>query len=355
MKSAELVKLRLHNQLLTQHPFETPAEVVRWMVAMQAQDYFGALWAVGMRMPAGKITQVEQAFERGEILRTHLMRPTWHFVAAEDLRWLVRLTAPRVHAANAYMVRQQKLDAKVLAKAAKVIEAALSGRNLSRNEISEALTRKGIVVNGLRLIYILMHSELELLICSGPRRGKQFTYALVDERAPQESKAMDRKEALAQFARRYFASRGPATIRDIAYWSGLSTTDAKAGLEAIKAELETVTFEEEEYWVVPGPDPKKATPGAYLLSNYDEYGMAYKERGAMANDPDLGKLYDYSFSHTLMQNGLVLGSWRREITKGGVIVWPRPAKALSPSQKKAFDQAAKRYARFLGQPVQVQF
>lgn len=257
MNSSELVKFRLHNQLLTQHPYYDPTEVVRWMVAMQAQDYFGALWAVGMRMADARIALVEQAFERGEILRTHVMRPTWHFVAADDIRWLVRLTAPRVHAQNAYMARQQKLDAKILAKAAKVIEAALSKRTLTRNEIEQALALKGIEANGVRLAYILMHAELELLVCSGPRRGRQFTYALIDERAPRETKALDRKEALAQFARRYFASRGPATVRDMAYWSGLALADVKAGLDAIKSTLESITRDKNEYWFVPGLKPKK--------------------------------------------------------------------------------------------------
>ncbi len=344
----------MYNQMVTRPTIADPAQVQRWMIAVQAQDYFGALWALGLRTKDASIDMVEQAFTDGRILRTHVMRPTWHFVAAEDIRWLVQLTAPRVHALNAHYYRKENLDASSFAKAHKAIEKALLTHGTqTRDELAAALAQAGVEAKGVRLAYILIHAELELLVCSGPKRGKQFTYALVDDKAPAAKKPFDRKEALAQFASRYFASRGPATPRDLAYWSGLTIAEATAGLEAVKHELQSEVIDGVEYWFAEAGPTRKPPATAHLFSNYDELGMAYKERGALFDAKFGAQLFDYAYSHTVVINGKIAGSWRREIGKSAITVQTRPIRPFTAAEKQLILKAAKRYEDFLGTPVKV--
>ncbi|MEP6989080.1 MAG: winged helix DNA-binding domain-containing protein, partial [Chloroflexota bacterium] len=239
---------RLDNQQFKGTHFDTPADLVGWMGAVQAQDYGAAKWALGLRMPASNDALMEQAFNEGRILRTHVMRPTWHFVTPADIRWMLELTAPRVNTLAAYYYRQVELDEVVFQKAKKVLIKALEGgHQLIREELVSALVQSGIVNNDLRMTHIMMWSELDGLICSGARRGKQHTYALLDERAPQ-AKSLPREEALVELARRYFISHGPATIQDFVWWSGLLMVDAKAGVDALKSELSCEVINGQTYW-----------------------------------------------------------------------------------------------------------
>ncbi len=200
-----------------------------------------AKWAIALRMQDGTVgTQIERAFEHGRILRTHVMRPTWHFVTPADIRWLLELTAPRVQRAMSSYNRRLELDPRTLARGIGVIERALGDRRyLTRTELSDRLQRVGLPMTGQRLAQLVMHAELEGIICSGPRRGKQFTYALIAERVPRTPR-LSRDEALATLSRRFFRSHGPATVRDFVWWSGLTTVDAKRGLEMNKARREEV-------------------------------------------------------------------------------------------------------------------
>jgi hypothetical protein len=216
MNYKDILRLRLINQQITSTAITTVTGIVEWMIAMQAQEFAMAKWAIGLRLGNTTDVMVERAFNDGAILRTHAMRPTWHFVAPADIRWLQQLTGPRVHAANAYVGRQQNLDSKTMKRCTDIIAKALEGGCfLTRNELQEVLKQKKIVADGIKLAYIVMHAELNAVICSGPRKGKQFTYALLDERVPAVS-PINNKGALAQFARRYFTSRGPATAHDFA-------------------------------------------------------------------------------------------------------------------------------------------
>src|SRR5579859_7689416 len=234
----DIAHRRLHNQFLSQQTFEKPGELVQWLGAVQAQDYGAAKWALGLRLHGTTDTMIEQAFAGGEILRTHVMRPTWHFVTPADIRWMLMLTAPRVLAASAYYFRLSELDDALFAKTNAALAEALQGdKQLTRSELALALQQAGIAVGDLlRLTYIIMRAELDGIICSGARRGKQFTYALLDERVPQ-SRVLDHNEALAEFALRYFTGHGPATLQDFVWWSGLTVADAKAGLEMASSQL----------------------------------------------------------------------------------------------------------------------
>ena len=227
----DLVRMRLRNQKLARSEFREPGDVVAWLGAAQAQDYPSAKWAIGMRANGITDADVERAFNEGTVLRTHFLRPTWHFVTPADIRWMLTLSGPRVHAVNASYYRKFGLDSATLARSRATLERALqSGTHLTRSELASALRRAGIAADGPRLAYLVMHAELDQVICSGARRGKQFTYALLDQRV-QGVATVARDEALAELTRRYFSSRGPATLRDYVWWSGLTVRDARAGIE----------------------------------------------------------------------------------------------------------------------------
>jgi hypothetical protein len=267
MTTLDIAHQRLLNQHIAVAPFRKPSDVVNWLVAVQSQDYFGAQWALGLRLQDAHDTDIDRAFNTGAILRTHVMRPTWHFVTPADIRWLLAITAPRVHAANATMYRKLELNSATLKRSHKVLTRALQGgQQLTREELSEALEKAGVAAaNGQRLAYIVMSAELDGLICSGPRRGKQFTYALLDERVP-PVKALKPDEALAEFTRRYFASHGPATVQDFSKWSGLTSTDARRGLDSIKEQLQHDVLNGDDYWFAPTRSPAKlVSPRPFVI------------------------------------------------------------------------------------------
>src|SRR5688572_10872776 len=223
---------RLHNQHISQVGFRQPAEVVGWLGAVQAQDYAAAKWALALRAPGLTDADVDRALADGSILRTHVLRPTWHFVLPDDIRWMLALTAPRINALSAYYYRQMGLDDATFARSNDVLAKALQGgQQRTREELAAVLHQAGIY-NGelLAFTYLMIRAELDGVVCSGARRGKQFTYALLDERAPQ-ARQLTRDEALAELARRYFSGHGPATLADFVWWSGLTVTDARSGLE----------------------------------------------------------------------------------------------------------------------------
>lgn len=356
MTNLDIINRRLNNQHLVGTPLEKPEEVVAWQGAVQAQDYAGAKWALGQRLRAADDAVVERAFNEGEILRTHVMRPTWHFVAPADIRWLLALTAPRVNIVNGTMYRQLELDEALFARSNQAIAEALTGGTyLTRAELGEVLAQAGIIAEGLRLGYIVHRAELDAVICSGPRRGKQFTYALLDERAPQ-AKVLERDEALAELTRRYFTSHGPALPQDFAWWSGLTLTDVRAGLDMVKDSLRQETLSGQTCWFSPNrPVLQAPSPAAYLLPNYDEYLVSYRNSRHAIEPEYLALFYarNVVFSHFVLVDGRVVGSWRRDFEKKTVIITVKLFETLSEAQTQALVAAADRYGSFLGLPVRL--
>lgn len=351
----ELISERLRNQHLTRPGRRNPAQVVASLGAMQAQDYPAVTWAIGLRAPGCHTANIEEAFNAGAILRTHVLRPTWHFVAAEDIKWMVELSAPRVHASNSYYYKQSGLDAKVFARSCAMIHRVLEGeQHKTRAELAVALKRAKVPADGLRLAYIMMFAELDGVICSGPRRGKQFTYALLAERAP-KARSLDRPDAVAELVKRYFSSHGPATIRDFVWWSGLTVRDAELGLEAAKPKLRKETIEGHDYWSASSraSAPAKGST-ALLLPNYDEYLIAYKDRGAVVDSARAANIVARSngaFPHHLVIDGRLAGSWRRTIKGNSVLIEVAPYNKLTPVQSRAVMSAADCYGEFLGLPA----
>ena len=323
------------------------------MGAVQAQDYPGAKWSLGMRVREATDASIEAACAAGSILRTHVLRPTWHFVAPADIRWLLGLSAPRVKATMAYGNRLMKLDEAVFARANELIGAALEGgRQLTRTELGAALARGGIVATGQRLAHIIMNAELDTLVCSGPRRGKQFTYALLAERAPQAT-TLPREQAVAELTRRYFISHGPATVRDFVWWSGLTTADARAGIAGLGERLthETIDGASDDSAAAElptgGADGGAAAPIAHLLPTFDEYHVGYADfdRTRRGGPEAAGELAHMS---SLLLDGQVVGSWHRTLSARAVAVAIAPFGSLSPGARAAVAAAIERYAAFLG-------
>lgn len=223
MTLSDLLPQRLYNQHLAGSQLEKPEDVVRRLGAVQAQDYPAAKWSVAERTRRISDIQLDRAFAGGTILRTHMMRPTWHFVTAADIRWMLKLTGPRVNTAIGSYYRKMKLDDAVFERSHAAIAAALrGGKHLTRAELSSALRHAGVTSakdDRMRLSFIMLRAELDGLVCSGPRVGKQFTYALLEDRVPRAA-VLDREEARAELARRYFMSHGPATLKDFRWWSG---------------------------------------------------------------------------------------------------------------------------------------
>ena len=350
MMNSEVAPLRLDRQGIAAGRFEQPSDVVRWFGAVQAQDYLGSLWALGLRLRGANEVEVERAVADRSIVRTWPMRGTLHFVAAEDVRWMLGLLGARTIARGAGRYRQLGLDEATFAKSRRVLERALRGCQLTRPELAVALERQGIATDGQRLIHLLNRSALEGLTCYAARRGKQFTFALLDEWAP-TNRSLTREASLAELAARYFRSHGPATLQDFVWWSSLTTTDARAGLEMIRLRLLCEIIDGQTYWLTSSPTAVAAGgAAAHLLPPFDEYTVAYKDRGAVLH-----------LSHTRVTNaafavlgpavildGQAVGTWKRTLKRESVLIETSLWKTLKRDERSALDAAAQRYGEFLG-------
>ena len=354
----EIAARRLHAQRLTGEPFPSVVDSMRWLGAVQSQDYVGAKWALGQRTRDATDAELDRLFDEGTILRTHVMRPTWHFVLPEDIRWLLELTGPRIRLGLAARHRQLEIDRGVVARAIAAFTVALVGRrHLTRPDLGDVLSAAGISPDGQRLPHLLMSAELDGVIGSGPRRGKQFTYALLAERAP-VARPLDRTAALAELTNRYFRSRGPAQLQDFVWWSGLTVADARAGVRLAGGALDHKIIEGQEYWFDAEAGPNGNVAGvAHLLPNFDEYTVAYRDRAAAVDDdrPFEPALFSFGsiLSNVLTIGGRVRGSWRRTVAGRGVRVAVRSLDRLEPSEAAAVEEAGQRLGRFLERPVEL--
>jgi hypothetical protein len=332
--------------------FVAPDEVVRRHGAMQAQEYPLAKWAIGQRAPSLVDEDVDRALSEGSIVRTHVLRPTWHFVAPDDLRWLLALTGPRVQRTAQRRLRQLGLDGRTLARCEAAIGSALEGGSrLTRNELGDVLDRAKVDRSGQRLPWVIIHCELEAIICSGGLSGKQHTYALVDERVPND-RSFDRDDALAELVRRYLAGHGPATVQDLRWWSSLTVADVKEALgilgsEAISEDIDGITF-----WSLaaserdPVPDP-----GVQLLHAFDELIVGYT-LSRFFGDPR-AELARAAWTDRTLPTGLVLhdgeiaGLWKRSVKKDSVTLQALLYGGVRRRFTQALEAAGEELGRFL--------
>ncbi|HET9713063.1 MAG TPA: winged helix DNA-binding domain-containing protein, partial [Pyrinomonadaceae bacterium] len=327
-----------------------PVDVVRWFGAVQAQDFNGAKWALALRMREATNAVIQNAYDEGQIVRTHIMRPTWHFVAREDIRWLLQLTAPRVNIKSGSGYRMFELDAATFKRSNKVIANALKdSKHLMRSAIKTLLNRAGVNAdNPVRLAHIVLRAELDGVVCSGPMDGKQFTYMLFDERVP-ATKTLSRQEALAELARRYFKSHGPATVQDFVWWSGLTMADANHGIQLIDKDLRKEMVDDKLYVGLRlrrGAMPSRCS--AHLLPAFDEYNVAYKARHLVIDGAATLSTWN-ALGPMIIADGKAVGAWKRT----GNVLTLTMSNGLKKSHKLAIAAAAERYTAFLGVSLQI--
>ena len=348
-----IVRRRLRTQRLTGAAFAAPEDVVGWLGAVQSQEYGPAKWAVGMRQRRASDAAVERAFAEGRILRTHVLRPTWHFVLPADIRWLLAATAPRIQAASAGRYRQLGLDADTLRRSEKLLAGALcGGGQLTRAELADVLTRGGVDVQSQRLPHLLMYAELNATICSGARRGLQHTYALLELRAP-DARDLPRHEALAELTRRYFTSHGPATAKDFATWASLTLAEVRASIEVAGSSLRREEIGGVAFWRGaddPARTPSLRSPTVRLLQGYDEYVMGYTETKHLLARP--GTAWSPAtppvFALVVLLDGRVAGFWKRTVRRDEVVVEAALLLPFDVAQMRALEDEAARYGAFLG-------
>lgn len=354
IKPSEIASIRLHNQQFISTRLASAAQMVHCLGAVQGQEYALSKWSLGLRLPHLKDIDIEQELQEGKILRTHLLRPTWHFVAAEDIRWLLALTAPQVHKMNGFMYRQTGLDPPTLKRCKTIISKTLrDGKSMTRTQLNQVFHKNGIEASGHRLSYIMMYAELEGLICSGPRQGNQFTYALLEERVPKQH-VLKRSEAILNLTTRYFQSRGPATVKDYATWSGLSISDCKHGIDGIAEDLTSFSVEGHVYYLMKDHHTEVPSKKMYLLPVYDEMIMGYKDRSAyMEVRKGLSKPQEFAFQSTMMYDGQIIGTWKRTTGKKSIDLEYSTFGNLNPKQRAALDTALARFQDFNALPVVV--
>jgi hypothetical protein len=356
MTSTDIIRIRLANQQLAGTNFKNAKDLVGWMGAIQAQDFAMSKWAVGVRLPGSTNKTVQTAIDNGEIIRTHVLRPTWHLVSADDVYWMLELTGSRVKAFMKSNMKHLELSEDLCSKSNDVMAKALNGNNhLTREEIMAELKKTNINTNDLRGLHLLMHAELDGIICSGTTRNKNQTYALLSERVPKPS-SIHKDEALIKLAKIYFMSHGPATLTDFAWWSGLSVTEAKHALKMIGPGFVAETIGTQTYWMSNAITiPETGKKPVYLLPAFDEFLISYKDRSAAITLELQSRAFTTNgiFKPIIVTNGQVAGTWKRTINSDKIIIETSFFKPPTKASKKAIEKAAKTFGQFLDKKTAV--
>ena len=366
MTNRAIAHARLRNSRLVGPPLESPEDVVAWFGAVQSQDVPGSLWGIAQRLNRGAsgeqtIDELGAAMDAGRFVRTHGPRPTWHFLAPSDLRWILGLVGPRVARTMGTVARRFRLSTDDVAQAVAAMRSAMAGGvALTRPELRDLIASVGIDVSETFVTGVVgMHAELEAVICNGPRRGRQATFVLVDDwvrPAPPVAPA----DALRELTIRYFRSHGPALAHDMAWWSGLTVGSVREGIALAGATLEGRPIGGKEYWAAAGAfDPEPGVvpqPHVALLPNYDEAFGSYRDYSPVLDDalPRARTTADVLGTHLVVCDGLVVGGWRRVLGPTSVTVTATLLVPLGAPEIDALAAAADRFGRFLGRPVELE-
>lgn len=358
MTLSDISNIRLINQQITATKFKTVKDIVGWMGATQAQDYAMAKWAIGARLPNSTVEMVEDAIDKGEIIRIHLLRPTWHIISADDIYWLLELTAPKIKASLRTRHKGLELTESVIGKTNVLIHDALTGgKHLTREELVAIFENAKIATSDNRTSHILLGAELDGIVCSGAAKDNKQTYALLNERIP-KPKSLTKEESLERIARKYFTSRYPATLQDFVWWSGLSVGDARNALEMVKSNFVSEKIGSETYWFTNSFSiPKNDNNLTYLLPAFDEFLICYKDRSASLPSNIQKKTVSDNgiFWPIIVLNGQVIGLWKRTIKKDTVIVETNFFQALNKSTIDLVEKEALKLGNFLNKKAVLKF
>ena len=342
--------LRTYSQQLAEPVFDDAHALVSHMGAVQAQDMTNSKWALGVRLRQPSLRAVQEAVDSGRIVRTHIMRPTWHYVAAEDIRWMLDLTGKRVRAAFLHWFKRAWIDDKILSRFYDSAGKLLSGTDgLTILELTDGLHQAGLDWNADQVKYMLCFGEADGIVCNGRERNRKHTYALLDERVPVNG-SVTREEALSLLARKYFSSHSPASLEDFAWWSGLTVTESRKAVQSIERELTANRYEGEKLYVHESCIREAAPEGeVHLLPPYDEYLISYKDRTHVLDPAHSHKAHNNSgiFHPIVFQNGRIVGNWTKKVKKGGVEIEAVPFDHKIKINTRKFGTAADRYRTFL--------
>lgn len=349
MDIRDIGNLRLVSQHVSVNKFKTAGELLGWMGALQAQDYAMAKWALGVRLPGTTEKSIEAAFNRGEFLRTHVLRPTWHMVTAQDIRWMLELTAPQIRSAVRARNKELGISEAFLEKTYDILKIFFSsGKHLSKADLLDLFTLEKIKLDSAQLYHLLLNAELDGILCSGRIKEKEQTYAIFAERAL-SSRNKTRDKALAELATRYFASHGPATIHDFAWWSGLSLTDSRTAVALSEKNIASEKIGSQTYWFSPTLSAiKNEKDAVYLLPAFDEFIISYKDRRHILLEHDQAKAISSNgvFRPVIVVNGLVVGLWSRTTKKNTFIIELKPFVQLNKNVRHEIENKAAGYGVF---------
>lgn len=358
MQPKYIATTRLHSQQIAQTAYSNPVELVKWMGALQAQDFAMVQWALGLRLKDSTHHSINDAIDSGEIIRTHAMRPTWHLIAADDIYWMLELTAPQIKSSSKSRHKWLGLTEKLIAISHSVItNTIMRNGNSTREEIANELSKAGFEKTDNRHAHLLMLAELDGLICSGQAIGKKQTFALLEERVPNKI-ILSKEEALATLAGRYFASHCPATLQDFVWWSGLYVKDARKAIESISKDLIDFTLDSETYYVHHSfKEMPVAEKDLQLLPAFDEYIISYKDRSASITSENHSKAVSNNgiFWPIIILNGQVIGTWKRAVQKENVNIEISFFTDQPAYVKKAAESKAKSFGAFLGKKPVITF
>lgn len=322
---------------------------------MQAQDYPMAKWAIGSRLKETSDNAIESSYNKGEILRIHLLRPTWHFVSADDIYWMLQLSSTKIKSSLKSRHSQLELSDKIIVKTTNIIEKALSKESyMTRDELADEFSKAAIRTNENRLSHILFCAEMDGIICSGPLKKNKLTYALLQERVPYK-KEFSRDESLAELAKRYFKSRCPATLADFIWWSNLSVTDARKAVQLIKNDFHSESIGESVYYVPDSEGPVTRRNTVHLLPAFDEFLISYRDRSSSLSEVHNKRTVSDNgiFYPLIVKNGQVAGTWRRITKKNKVIVTVVLFQQHDETSLKLIRNKVNEFGRFLGKDTEV--
>jgi len=357
MTPLEISNYRLLSQKISSTQFSSAKEIVGWMGAMQAQDFAMAKWAVGIRLLNSTDAKIEMALNKGEIIRTHVMRPTWHFVSADDVYWLLDLTAGKIKSALKTRDKQLELSESLFIRSNNLIESVLKeGNHLSREELTTVFNNANIRTDDNRLSHIMLRAELEGIVCSGQIKGNKPCYSLLSQRVPRK-KTISRDESICELAKRYFTSHGPATFRDFVWWSGLSVTQARKGLESIQSDFNSEKVGSAKYWFKDSFSTiPPETNSVYLLPAFDELIISYKDRSSTLSLIHNNKAVSQNgiFHPVIVANGQVTGIWKRKIKKDELLIEMSSFLADEQFTADLINKAALEYGNFLNKQIKLE-